>query len=67
MSRIPPVSKVSVRRLALLASAAGLGAILLFAGPDLRLTPAQTLFGSPAHAQGVYRFGPSSSGRDADE
>src|ERR1700741_1388313 len=55
MSRVPPASKLLARRLALLASAAGLGAILVFAGPDLRLTPAQTVFGGPAHAQGAER------------
>jgi serine protease Do len=55
MSRVPPASKLPARRLALLASAAGLGAILVFAGPDLRLTPAQTVFGGQAHAQGAER------------
>src|SRR5215469_16353581 len=55
MSRVPPVSKLPARRLALRASAAGFGAILVFAGPDLHLSPAQPLFGSAAHAQGAER------------
>jgi serine protease Do len=51
MFRASTASKLSARRLALLASATGLGAILIFAGPELRLAPAAT----EAHAQSAQR------------
>jgi len=55
MSRVPLASMLSARRLALLASAAGLGAILAFAGPELPLSRAQPLLGGAAHAQNAQR------------
>src|SRR5215469_11250591 len=54
MSRVSPASKLSAGRLTLMATA-GLGAILIFAGPNLHLAPAQTLLATPAHAEGAQR------------
>lgn len=57
MSSVSPAPKraLPARRLALLASAAGLGAVLVFAGADVRFGPALSGLGTPAHAQSAQR------------
>ena len=53
MRSVPTQRLLRGRRLALLASAAGLGAALVFVGPGL--DPAVTLFATPVYAQGAQR------------
>ncbi|HEY4920758.1 MAG TPA: Do family serine endopeptidase [Xanthobacteraceae bacterium] len=53
MSSVPRQRLLSGRRLALLASAAGLGAALVFVGPGF--DPAVSLFATPVYAQSAQR------------